>query len=68
MRPARAASASASLRTKVVLVTADFSSVEMRVAGALAQDRALYDVFASGDDPYWVVARQLHGSVHPGPA
>ncbi|MFN8056292.1 DNA polymerase [Gordonia sp. (in: high G+C Gram-positive bacteria)] len=45
-----------------VLVTADFSSVEMRVAGALAQDRALYDVFASGDDPYWVVARQLHGS------
>lgn len=44
-----------------VLVTADFSSVEMRVAGALAQDQGLYDVFAAGDDPYWVVARQVHG-------
>lgn len=44
-----------------VLVSADFSSVEMRVAAALGQDQALMEDYANGECPYWAAARTLYG-------
>ncbi|WP_082778071.1 DNA polymerase [Tsukamurella pseudospumae] len=44
-----------------VLVDADFSAVEVRLAAALAGDEALAGVFRRGEDPYLVVAGAIWG-------
>lgn len=45
----------------MAFISADFSSVEMRVAGALADDHGLRAVYQQNKDPYWEVARQIYG-------
>ncbi|MDO3110440.1 DNA polymerase [Mycobacteroides abscessus] len=45
-----------------VIVSCDFSSVEMRVAAALTGDPALRRLYVEGGDPYWMIAREAYGA------
>lgn len=44
-----------------VIVSCDFSSVEMRVAAALTGDPQLRLLYLEGGDPYWMIARAAYG-------
>lgn len=44
-----------------VIVSADFSSVEMRVAAALTGDPRLRRLYIEGGDPYWMIAVAAYG-------
>lgn len=44
-----------------VLISADFASVEIRVAAALSQDTALIAMLEQGVDLHWEAARQVYG-------
>ena len=44
-----------------LLVSADFSGVELRVAAALSQDQQLIQMISEGADFHWMVARQAFG-------
>lgn len=45
-----------------LLVSADFSGVELRVAAALSGDPDLQDMIRSGDDVHWRIARAVWGA------
>jgi DNA polymerase-1 len=44
-----------------VLVTADYSQIELRVLAHLSEDPALMDAFHAGEDIHRAVAAQIHG-------
>lgn len=44
-----------------LLVSADFSGVELRVAAALSEDSNLARIIAEGIDLHWLIARQVWG-------
>lgn len=44
-----------------LLIAADFSGVELRVAAALSQDPNLLRMLAEGVDLHWEIARQVYG-------
>lgn len=44
-----------------VLVTADYSQIELRVLAHLSEDPALMDAFHGGEDIHRAVAAQIHG-------
>lgn len=44
-----------------VIVSCDFSSVEMRVAAALTGDPGLRRLYVEDGDPYWMIARAAYG-------
>jgi DNA polymerase I-like protein with 3'-5' exonuclease and polymerase domains len=44
-----------------LLVSADFASVEIRVAAALSGDANLQQMLAAGVDLHWEIARQVYG-------
>ena len=44
-----------------LLISADFASVELRVAAALSQDPNLLEMLAQGVDLHWQAARQVFG-------
>ncbi|HEY2086416.1 MAG TPA: DNA polymerase [Mycobacterium sp.] len=44
-----------------LLVSADFASVEIRVAAALSGDQNLQQMLAAGVDLHWEIARQVYG-------
>lgn len=44
-----------------VIVSCDFSSVEMRVAAAISGDPNLRRLYVDGGDPYWMIARSAYG-------
>lgn len=44
-----------------VIVSCDFSSVEMRVAAALTGDPNLRRLYVEGGDPYWMIAKAAYG-------
>jgi DNA polymerase I-like protein with 3'-5' exonuclease and polymerase domains len=43
------------------LISADFAGVELRVAAALSGDANLAGMLARGDDPHWMIAREVFG-------
>jgi P4 family phage/plasmid primase-like protien len=45
----------------MLLISADFSGVELRVAAALSQDRTLLAMMADNEDLHWRIARQVWG-------
>jgi hypothetical protein len=44
-----------------LLISADFSGVELRVAAAISQDQALISMLEQGVDLHWEAARQVFG-------
>lgn len=45
----------------MLLASADFASVELRVAAALSGDRNLKQMLANGADLHWIAAREVYG-------
>ena len=44
-----------------VMISADFASVELRVAAALSGDRTLSNLILAGEDLHWQIARLVYG-------
>ncbi len=51
-----------------VLVRADFSQVELRIAARISGDREMLDAYARGDDLHTKTARQMTGKADVTPA